>query len=99
MKFLTTTPKSVRTNSDESLGHGMDAVITLLLFLGAGFLLDSLVGTMPVFMIVFSVIGSAGVFARFYYQYEGRMAQHDADRVAKLAGRPVPAPAENGEAA
>jgi len=101
MKFLTTTPKSVRTNSDESLGHGMDAVITLLLFLGVGFVLDSVVGTMPVFMIVLTVIGSIGVFARFYYQYEGRMAQHDADRLAKLAGRPTSSAdaARNGEAA
>ena len=101
MKFLTTPPKSVRTSSDESLGHGMDAVITLLLFLGVGFLLDSIIGTTPLFMIVFTVVGSVGVFARFYYQYEGRMAQHDTDRLAKLAGRSTSASdaGKNGEAA
>lgn len=101
MKLLPTPSKSVLTNNDESLGHGMDAVITLLLFLGLGFVLDSIAGTTPIFMIVLTVIGSIGLFARFYYQYEGRMAQHDADRKAKLAGRPpsTPGTGTNGEAA
>ena len=86
MKLLPRPPRDVRVNSDDSLGHGMDAVIMLAIFLAAGYGLDRLFGTIPVFMIVMTVLGSVGLFARFYYQYEGRMQQHDDERRAKLAG-------------
>ena len=52
MKLLPRPPKNVRVYSDDSLGHGMDAVIMLAIFLGAGFGLDRLFGTTPIFMIV-----------------------------------------------
>jgi hypothetical protein len=95
MKLLSRPPKNTRVNSEDSLGHGMDAVIMLAIFLGAGFGLDRLFGTMPVFMIVLTVVGSIGLFARFYYQYEAKMDEHDERRLAKLAG-----PADStGEAA
>ncbi|MFK8025922.1 MAG: hypothetical protein AB8G26_18345 [Ilumatobacter sp.] len=87
MKFLPTPTTDVRRSNDDSLGHGMDAVITLLLFLAVGFGIDSLVGTTPVFMIVLLIVGAVGLFARFYYQYERRMNEHEAVRLAKLAGR------------
>jgi F0F1-type ATP synthase assembly protein I len=91
MKLLPTPPNAekVRANSDDSLGHGMDAVIMLAIFLGLGWGLDIIFGTIPVFMITMTVIGSVGLFARFYYSYGRRMDRHDADRVAKLAGRPA----------
>ena len=92
MKLLPTPPSAddVRANSEDSLGHGMDAVIMLAIFLGLGWGLDSIFGTIPVFMIAMTVIGSIGLFARFYYSYGRRMDRHDAERVAKLAGRPAP---------
>lgn len=87
MKILPTPPQAARRRNDDSLGHGMDAVITLMLFLGLGFGLDTLIGTTPIFMIVFTIVGAAGLFARFYYQYSARMDEHDAERLAKLTGR------------
>jgi hypothetical protein len=86
MKLLPRPPKNVRVNTDDSLGHGLDAVIMLAIFLGVGFGLDRLFGTMPVFMIVMTVLGSVGLFARFYYSYGARMDEHDERRRAKLAG-------------
>ena len=86
MKFLPTPTTDVRRGNDDSLGHGMDAVITLLLFMAVGFGIDSLVGTTPVFVIVMLVIGAVGLFVRFYYQYARRMNEHEAVRLAKLAG-------------
>jgi ATP synthase protein I len=95
MKLLPRPPKDVRVNSEDSLGHGMDAVIMLAIFLGAGYGLDRLFGTTPMFMIILTVIGAVGLFARFYYSYSAKMDEHDEKRLAKLAG-----PAEsNGEAA
>lgn len=92
MKLLPTPPSAddVRANSEESLGHGMDAVIMLAIFLGLGWGLDTIFGTVPVFMIIMTVIGAVGLFARFYYAYGRRMDRHDADRLAKLAGRENP---------
>lgn len=87
MKLLPRSPKDVRVNTEDSLGHGMDAVIMLVLFLGAGYGLDQLFGTLPVFMIVMTVIGAVGLFARFYYKYEQRMNEHDEQRMAKFGGR------------
>ena len=79
---------NTRVNTEDSLGHGMDAVIVLVLFAGAGFLLDRWLDTLPVFTIVLVVVGSVGVFARFKYRYDARMAEHEAERLARLAGRP-----------
>ena len=69
-----------RVNTEDSLGHGMDAVIMLVLFLLAGFGLDRLFGTMPLFMIVMTVIGSVGLFLKFKYRYEARMDELDEQR-------------------
>lgn len=86
MRLLPKVRTDVRVNTEDSLGHGMDAVIVLAIFLGAGFGLDRLFGTMPVFMIIMTVLGSVGLFAKFYYSYELRMDEHDAQRLAKLQG-------------
>ena len=86
MKLLPKSPKDVRVNTEDSLGHGMDAVIVVVLFLGLGYLIDRLAGTMPVFMITMTVLGCVGLFAKFKYRYEAKMDQHEAERLAKLAG-------------
>ena len=69
-----------RVNTEDSLGHGMDAVIMLVLFLLAGFGLDRLFGTMPIFMIAMTVLGSVGLFLKFKYSYDARMEEHEAQR-------------------
>jgi ATP synthase protein I len=86
MKFLPKPPRNVRVSTDDSLGHGMDAVGVLVLFLGLGWLLDRLFGTMPVFMIVMTVLAAVGLFAKFKYSYEQRMDELDSQRLAKLRG-------------
>ena len=96
MKLLRT---NTRVNSEDSLGHGMDAVIVLVLFVAGCYGLDQLFGTIPVFMIVMTVLGAIGLFAKFKYRYEQRMNELDAERLAKLAG-PAGQPRDvSGEAA
>jgi ATP synthase protein I len=80
---------NTRVNTEDSLGHGLDAVIVLLLFAGGGFLVDRWLETVPVFTIVLFLLGSVGLFAKFKYRYEQRMDEHEAARLAKLAG-PTP---------
>lgn len=98
MKLLPKVRTDVRVNTEDSLGHGMDAVIVLVVFLGAGYGLDRLFSTTPLFMIALTVLGAIGLFAKFYYSYERRMDEHDAQRLAKLQGTPA-APTSTDEAA
>ena len=66
----------------------MDAALTLLLFFGVGFGLDRWLGTTPWFMVGLSLFAGVGFFAKFKYQYDAEMDEHEAQRVAKLeAGR------------
>ena len=77
----------VRVDPSDGPGHGMDAVVTLCIFVGIGFGIDRLAGTLPIFMIVFTVLGSIGLFAKFKYRYDEKMNQLEAERLDKLAGK------------
>ena len=53
----------LRVNPRDSLGQGLDAVITLVLFFGAGFFADRWLGTSPWFLVVGGLIGNfAGLY-------------------------------------
>ena len=79
MKLL---PTQKRIDTQDSLGHGMDAVIMLVVFLAAGYGLDRLFGTMPIFMVVMTVVGSVGLFLKFKYRYDERMTELEGLRAA-----------------
>jgi len=79
MKFLPINTTK-RVNTGDSLGHGMDAVIMLAIFLLAGYGLDRLFGTIPIFMIVMTLIGSVGLFYKFKYNYDARMDELESKR-------------------
>ena len=74
MKLLNT---NVRINARDSLGQGLDATITLIIFLAAGFGLDRWLGTTPLFMIVLTVLAAVGIFYKLKLGYEAKMAQHE----------------------
>jgi F0F1-type ATP synthase assembly protein I len=74
MKLLNT---NVRINARDSFGQGLDATITLIVFLAAGFGLDRWLGTTPLFMIVLTFVASIGIFYKLKLGYEAKMAQHE----------------------
>jgi hypothetical protein len=80
-------PKQSRVNTEDSLGLGIEAAVIIALFFGAGFGLDRLFGTTPVLMIVFTILGAVGLFAKFKYRYDDRMAEHEAERLRSIAAR------------
>ncbi|MGB0114033.1 MAG: AtpZ/AtpI family protein [Ilumatobacteraceae bacterium] len=82
MKLLPTQP---RVNTEDSLGLGIEAAVILALFFGLGFGLDALFGTTPVFMIVMTLVGAVGLFAKFKYRYDDRMDELEAQRSTKAA--------------
>ena len=92
-------PKKTRANGEDSLGHGMDAVIMLVLFLGAGYGLDRLFGTMPIFMIAMTLLGAVGLFAKFKYRYDARMDEHEAARLAHSSSKSAASTTRKGQVA
>ena len=64
----------------------MDLALTVLLFLGIGWVLDRWLGTDPLFMIVFVTLALVGGGARLKYSYDESMRRHESERAAKRAG-------------
>jgi F0F1-type ATP synthase assembly protein I len=74
--------------SDDMLGRGIDVALTVALLFGIGFALDRWLGTTPIFMIALSLLGAIGFFAKFKYQYDAAMDEHEAARLEQVnAGR------------
>lgn len=89
MKLL---PTQKRVDTQDSMGHGMDAAIMLVLFLAGGYGLDRWLGTLPIFMVVMTLVGAVGLFLKFKYRYDERMTQLEGERSGRLAppaDRPV----------
>ncbi len=59
----------------------------IALFLGLGYVLDRIFGTTPIFMVVMTVLGAVGLFAKLKYRYDGRMDELEAERRASLQGK------------
>jgi F0F1-type ATP synthase assembly protein I len=84
------------SGNDDSLGRGMDAALTMLVFLGIGWLIDRWLGVFPAFTIGLVLFAAAGSFVRLKYTYDARMEQLEADRanrrrssVGPIAGSPA----------
>jgi len=82
MKLLPTQP---RVNTEDSLGLGIEVAVIVAMFFGLGFVLDRLLGTTPLFMIVMTLVGAVGLFAKFKYRYDDRMNELEAQRAAQSA--------------
>jgi ATP synthase protein I len=76
-------PKDTRVRTDDSLGLGIEVAAIMALFFAAGCGLDWLFGTVPVFMIVMTLVGAIGMFATTWYRYEARMSVHETERTAR----------------
>jgi Putative F0F1-ATPase subunit Ca2+/Mg2+ transporter len=85
MKLL---PKQqVRVNTEDSVGLGIEAAAIIALFLGLGYVLDRIFGTTPIFMVVMTVLGAVGLFAKLKYRYDDRMDELEAERRASIQGK------------
>lgn len=84
MKLL---PKQTRVDTQDGVGLGIEAAVITLMFFGVGYGLDRLFGTTPLFMILLTVLGAVGLFAKWKYRYDDRMDELEAQRAAKTADR------------
>jgi F0F1-type ATP synthase assembly protein I len=73
-----------RVTPNDSLGQGIDNALAVALLFGIGFGLDRWLGTTPWLMIVLSLLGAIGVFAKMKYRYDAEMAEHEAERQERL---------------
>jgi F0F1-type ATP synthase assembly protein I len=85
MKFLPPPPKAPKT--DSMVGRGMDIALTVALFVAVGIGLDRWLGTLPWFTIGLTVLAGIGFFAKFKYQYDAAMEQHEAERLERTGAR------------
>ncbi len=77
MKLL---PKNNRVNNEDALGIAIEFALITAVFFGAGWLVDNWLGTVPVFMIVFTLLAAVGLFTKSKYRYDAKMDQLDAER-------------------
>ena len=74
----------------DTLNRSFEFVVVALMFLGAGWLVDRWLGTDPVFLVIFVVVGFIGQGARMWYRYDAEMRTHEANLVARRAdGSPL----------
>ena len=62
----------------EGLSRAFELALTPAIVGGLGYLLDRWLGLLPVFTIIFFLVGMAGVVARMYYGYDLKMKEHEA---------------------
>ena len=74
-------------NTEDSVGLGIEAAVIIALFLGLGYVLDRIFGTTPIFMIVMTVLGAIGLFAKLKYRYDDRMDELEAERRTSVRGK------------
>jgi F0F1-type ATP synthase assembly protein I len=82
MKLL---PKNNRVNNEDALGIAIEFALITAVFFGVGWLIDNWLGTVPVFMIVFTVLAAVGLFTKSKYRYDAKMDRLDAERRGRSA--------------
>jgi hypothetical protein len=58
----------------------MDIALTMLVFLGLGWLVDAWLGVFPLVTVTLVVFAAVGTFVRLRYTYEATMQRLEAER-------------------
>ncbi|HEX3541707.1 MAG TPA: AtpZ/AtpI family protein [Acidimicrobiales bacterium] len=64
---------------DDGYTHAMELALTPFVAAGFGYLIDRILGTVPVVAIVLFALAVIATFLKMYYTYDARMKQHDAE--------------------
>jgi len=62
----------------DSLARAFEFAVTPAIFGFLGYLLDRAIGTLPVFLILFSLICVVGIMIKSFYAYDEEMKAHEA---------------------
>lgn len=83
MKLL---PKPKPVSLDSGVSQGIEMAVGLVVFFLMGWGIDALLGTVPVFMIVFTVFAMVGQFVKMYFIYSRDMRHLEDQRAEMLRG-------------
>jgi F0F1-type ATP synthase assembly protein I len=75
--------KSAQAGGVDGIGQGTEIAVSILVFFGIGFVVDRVVGTMPVFMIALTLFCAVGQFVRMWFGYDAKMRSLEADRAQR----------------
>ena len=64
-----------------------ELVVAAIAAAGLGFWIDSVIGIVPVFTLIFALAGFVGAGYSIYLSYQDKMATENADRDARRANR------------
>ena len=78
--------KALSRGYGDSMGRGLELVLTLVVMVGLGWVADKVFGTYPLFTIVFSVMGFAGITVKLFLGYDLEMRKHEADAIWNREG-------------
>jgi F0F1-type ATP synthase assembly protein I len=71
---------------EAGMGQGMEMAVTLAVFLGIGWLIDSWVDTRPIFTVALVVFAVVGQSVRMWLDYDARMKVLERERQERLTG-------------
>lgn len=71
-----------------------ELVIAALAAAGMGYLIDRAFGLVPLFTLIFAIVGFIGAGYSLYMQYQAKMSNVSAERSARVTGRATEEPAE-----
>ena len=74
----TRTDRTALRGYADALSRAFEFALTTAIFLVFGVVLDHWLGTSPILVIVFGVLGIVGQFVRMWLAYDGQMRQHEA---------------------
>lgn len=93
--FSSNDKRAMNQGFGDGMSRAFELVVTPLVFGGIGYLLDTLAGTAPVFLVALGVFGVVGVFVRAWIGYDLEMRSHEASGPWMRGAAPrEPEPAE-----
>jgi F0F1-type ATP synthase assembly protein I len=60
-----------------AMSRGIELALTLVVMVGLGWVADRIFGTYPLFTIVFSILGFAGISVKLFLGYDLEMKKHE----------------------
>ncbi len=64
---------------DDAWTRAMELALTPVVAGGLGYVVDRVIGTVPLFTLVFLVLAVVATFVKMYYAYDAKMKAHDAE--------------------
>jgi len=79
-------PKPKPVSLDSGVSQGIEMAVGLVVFFLMGWGLDALFGTVPLFMIAFTVFAMVGQFVKMYFIYSRDMRHLEDQRAEMVRG-------------